>query len=187
MIDPHHTALRIAEDALFKTDAAIMTGSFDAFADCFLLPHAMEINGASHQIDSRAALEEMFQQFQKHLTLMRVTLLERHCISAEFVSETLISTTHETRLVCGRELVARPYPVFSELHLQEERWLIGSSRTAFPGDSELGDIGQETQKPLKSRPNHQALTSRRWTSRRCACGRCGCRPRCGKPCQNRFW
>ena len=138
MIHCESSAKQTAQNALDGTDRAIQDGDFTAFSSFFDLPLVTEINGKTEVISTIQGLETVFDRFQKHLKLNRVTMIHRRIILAEFVRSDLAHTTHETHLVAGHLLINEPYPVYSELQLAEGRWHIISSKTAFPDTSRLG-------------------------------------------------
>jgi len=139
------TAVKIAQMALEGTDVAINEGNFLAFLQHFEIPHLMEINGKTETLSTVAHLKEVFDRFREHLWTNRVTTIERHIISAGYIGQNSIHTTHETRLVSGSQLIAEAYPVYSVLQNISDHWQIVSSKTEFPDTSRLsfslvGDI-----------------------------------------------
>lgn len=135
-----HTAKKIAEDVLEGTGVAISTGDFTAFVLYFELPQLLETVDGSREIVTTRDLKDIFDRFQHYLRIKQISTLERHCISAAFITTDLIHTTHESRLVTGVTLAETPYPVFSKLKRSTKGWKIIFSQTAFPGSTSLNGL-----------------------------------------------
>lgn len=149
MIDDR--ARHIAQDILARTGEAISAEDFDLFAVYFALPQELETADGRITVATPQALRQIFDRFQHHLKIKRVTTIERHCISAEFIAPDVIHTTHETRLVTGTSLAEEPYPVFSKIKKFASGWKITFSQTAFPESTQLNEmvLRQRDEKPAQ--------------------------------------
>lgn len=105
----------VSEMLLARTGEALLSGDFDSFVTCFSVPYALETFQEQRTLTSHAAFRETFDAVRNHLTQQRVTLMARHCVSAEFRSQDEIAATHETRLISDGILIQDPYPALSVL------------------------------------------------------------------------
>lgn len=125
------TAEDIAEYFLDRTGTALMTGDFDLFASCFLLPQKMETFQGRRDIETLSDLREVFDGVTLHFKRKNATQLERHCIEARFRDPDTVVSTHMSRLVSGSSLVQKPYPVMSVLKRVDGIWQISDSMYAI--------------------------------------------------------
>ena len=88
------TAKDVSERLLERTGTALMTGNFEKFADCFLLPQEMETFDGRRKVQTRDDLLEVFRGVTTHLRRKNVTEFVRHCIEARFRDDDTIAGTN---------------------------------------------------------------------------------------------
>ncbi len=131
------TAKDISEYLLSQTGTALMTGDFELFASCFLLPQEMETFEGRRHVRSVDDLREVFVGVTDHLRRKNVTEFERHCIEASFRDKDTIVTTHMSRLVSGQTLAQKPYPVMCILRNVEGTWKVSDGMYAVEDEPNL--------------------------------------------------
>lgn len=133
MPDERCPASEIAERLMHRTGAAIMSGAFDTFAECFALPYHIETVQGAQVMSSREDLYRTFVDVRGHMTRKGVTLMSRSSIAAEYRGKDQIAATHETRLMRDDELVQEPYPAFSVIKRDQDGvWRIHATSYMIP-------------------------------------------------------
>lgn len=138
MAHQDHFARTIAEDILFRTGEAVMSGDTASFVACFALPHIFETAQGSTRVETADHLVQMFETVRHGHALRGVTDLARHIVQATFHDDKTIHSTHESRLLRGTTLLEDPFPVFSVIRAFGPRWLISSSTYGARHDSHVG-------------------------------------------------
>lgn len=121
----------ISQTLLDRTGRAIMEDDPKDFADCFVYPHTIQTFEGQIVIPDVAALTSVFHAVRAAYLNLGVTTLDRHCSSATFVTPTLVQAHYESRVLSGSQLVLRPFPALTELHLGEAGWRVGNCQYAI--------------------------------------------------------
>lgn len=127
-----------------------MSGSFDAFAQCFALPHRVETFEGINILNSLDDIEAVFIGVRRHLVGKSVTEVVRNCLSAEFDGADRVKFSHETRMMNGMRLVQESFPCLSIVERIDGRWLLTSSSYAIVNAPQhvsalMGRLGQSSQ------------------------------------------
>lgn len=130
-------ARQIAEEFLHRTSTHLFANNFDAYADLFELPHTIETFNGVREISTKEDLRAIFDNMRAHFEKLGVTDYVRRCIVAEFLAPDLISTSHETRVMRGTELLYTPYPVHGQLKKIDGEWKIMGGSYAIRGADEI--------------------------------------------------
>ncbi len=135
MLTKHDFAEDIGEDLLFRTGRALLTGKAKEFAACFWLPTVVEsLEGVAH-IQTDHELQNVYQNVRNNLQTNGVKNLARSVISAEYLEDDIIGSTHVSqRLDKDGAPIAKPYPVYSTLKRSNSEWRIESSIYAVLDD-----------------------------------------------------
>lgn len=128
------TAKDVAEHLLETTGTALMSGEFELFLSCFLLPNEICTSDGCRMIRTAEDLRDMFDGVRQHFRVQNVTHLIRNCIGAEFIDPDTIRSTHVSRLVSGTLYCQEPYPVISTVNRTGGAWLISHSEYAIVGE-----------------------------------------------------
>jgi len=131
------TAKDVSEHLLDRTGTAMMADDFDAFAECFAVPHEIHTFEGHHLLETRADLREVFDRVRAYYLRENVSDMVRHCVSAEFRNEKTVAAVHESRLVSGDRLVQDPYSVLSIICFVEGTWQITRSDYAIDNPKAL--------------------------------------------------
>jgi len=132
------TAKDVSEMLLARTGDAMMDGDFGTFFDCFCLPYELETVDGARSLQTAEDMRATFTAVRAHLTKNRVTLMARHCVSADFRTADEVAATHETRLISKDILVQAPFPAFSVLRRQPSgAWKIASTSYMIADSDEL--------------------------------------------------
>lgn len=122
------TATEIAEALLEKTGHAVMTGDFETFRACFILPNEVHTLDGHQVVNDAAKLREIFDGMREHLRMQNVTHMIRRIYRAQFEDPDTISSAHTTRLVSGTMYVQEPYSVASKLRRTDGVWQVAYSK-----------------------------------------------------------
>jgi hypothetical protein len=131
------TARNVASILLERTGDALLTGDFELFHPCFLLPQEVQTFEGRRMIKNKEDLRQLFDGVRAFHRKSNITQLVRNCVEASFLDPDTISSTHESRLLRGAELIERPYPVHSILKRVGMDWQIVSSEYAVPDIPDL--------------------------------------------------
>ncbi|MEM1237578.1 MAG: hypothetical protein AAGI10_11445 [Pseudomonadota bacterium] len=127
MSDEFQSAREICEAILDRTTAALLAGDFDAFAQCFTMPTKVETFEGSRILSTLEELRDAFEGVCAHYMSLGTTDIVRHIVAAEFVDETKIRATHETRVLAKNDLVQAPFAVHSTYIAEETMWKVSES------------------------------------------------------------
>lgn len=134
-------AMALASEFLKRTGDAIDSGDFDAFADCFALPHELGASDGTRMIETREELKTLFDGVRARVRSEGITMMSRHCVAATFRTPDLLVTTHETRLLAGHVLVEEPYVSLSTARRGADGvWRIEASAYVVGVDSRMGGV-----------------------------------------------
>ncbi|QJF50197.1 hypothetical protein [Roseobacter ponti] len=131
MSEQREDPVKISDDLLEKSGAAIMAADFDAFRPHFAVPQKLETFDGQRWIDSPEVLEEVFRDIVTYMRTTGVTDLIRHCVEASYKGPATIVTTYETRMLRGTELIQRPFPGFSVLRFSSDGWQVSGCVVAI--------------------------------------------------------
>lgn len=127
----------VSEALLEKTGAALMSGDFETFQACFILPQEMETFEGLQRIETTAQLRKIYDAVRRYHARLAVTYMARNCLEAEYRDDDTVEATHETRLLSGQRLIQRPFPVFSVLKRVDGVWHVASTKYAIVDAPEL--------------------------------------------------
>lgn len=131
---PEWQAFDISQDLLDRSGEGYFKDRFDLFATCFIVPHEIETFDGMRRIEDAAELRTLYDNMLRFFSDNGITDLHRRVVAARFLSEDVIQSTHETRLV-GRSATLRdPYPVMSTLHRTDDGWKVAKGSYAIPRD-----------------------------------------------------
>ena len=138
MLSTKDIAEDIADDLLFRTGRALLSGQEDDFVACFWVPSVIEtIEGVTH-VQTVSEFRNMYRNVHRNLKRSGVTNLARTIVSAEFIDTDIIGTTHVAlRLGPNGEHVGTPYPVYSTLKRLQSNWKIESCIYAVLNDPRM--------------------------------------------------
>jgi hypothetical protein len=128
------SATAIAEVLLERSGRGLMSGDFELFSDCFILPQDFDTFEGRRRISSVDELRAVFDGVRAHFEATQVTIMERHVVAAEFVGDDEIRSTHVSRLVAGGKILRATYPVMSIIKLTAVGWKVASATYALPQD-----------------------------------------------------
>ncbi|MEO0503642.1 MAG: hypothetical protein AAFZ14_09970 [Pseudomonadota bacterium] len=118
------------------TGQALMSGDVQGFLDVLTFPYDLETASGTRTYEGPDEFQEVFQAVHGHFQQMRVTLLARHCVVAQFRNPDEVVATHETRLISDGLLIEEPFPTLSVLVRDAAgAWKIRSSSYYLPADS----------------------------------------------------
>jgi hypothetical protein len=131
------SAREVAEGLLAKSGAALMSGDFDSFLECFALPQDIATFDGRKTIKTADDLREIFEGVRKLNRRRSITQVVRQCLEAEFRDENTITATHQSRNLSGDILVQGPITAYSIVENFEGVWKITYSQYAALDDPEL--------------------------------------------------
>ena len=135
MEDSCEAAQAIAQELLDITGQAIRVGDFATFSSCFTIPQLVETFEGQRILKTPGELQIAFEAVRAHHSRSGITEMVRHCVTAAFKDHETIDTVHETRLVSGSVMAQAPYPAFSVLKFNGQKWQVSKCAYAIP-DSE---------------------------------------------------
>ena len=136
MLPPNPTAHQVSEHLLELTGHALMNGDLDAFCTAMTFPYELETGNGKRLYHSPKEFADVFQAVHTHLKQMRVTMLVRHCVAAEFRDPDQVVATHETRLISDGLLIEEPFPTLSVIVRGDNNaWKLRTSSYSVPDDS----------------------------------------------------
>ena len=124
-------AVEIAEELLRRTGDALISGDFQSFGKCFLLPHRFDTLDGQRVAETTRDLTRIFDDVRAHFLSSGVTQLVRTCVSCQFSGPDKIYSMHESRLFRRMHLLQQPYPVLSLLRCVDGEWKIAWSSYAI--------------------------------------------------------
>lgn len=136
MSDGEHPvpAKSISEMLLERTGQALLTGDFEAMAQCFTLPLVHATLEGVTVLRTREDLEVLFGNVRSHFRRIGMTHMIRFCVAAEYAGPDRVNATHETHLFNRSVRLAEPFRVMSELVRIGGEWRIASSNYAVTRD-----------------------------------------------------
>jgi len=135
MLSTKEIAEDIADDLLFRSGRALLSGNESAFSKCFWVPTVIEtIEGVTH-IQTHCELINVYQNVYQNLQASGVTNLARSIVSAQFMDDKIIGSTHVAQKLCrDGEPIGTPYPVYSTLKQVGSEWRVESCIYAVLND-----------------------------------------------------
>ena len=121
-------ASAIADDLLQSSGAAMMSGDFEAFSACFLLPTVLETEAGRRVLATERELRDVFDAVHTYFRRHGISDYVRRCIAAEYKAPDEITTSHESRLLNGTTLLADPFPAMSTLKRVDGVWKVVEAR-----------------------------------------------------------
>ncbi|MEL6792993.1 MAG: hypothetical protein AAFP78_06045 [Pseudomonadota bacterium] len=121
-------AKAVSEELLRRTGAAILSGDGDAFAACFVLPQTIETPEGAAALRTKHDLLSIFENVRRYMRERNVTIMERHCVSATWLSKDLIEASHVSRYLSGASLVQEPFLAISLLRRTDAGWKIADTK-----------------------------------------------------------
>lgn len=107
-------AEEIADELLFKTGKAILSGDFESFCACFGFPHVVETSDSRHVIEDMAGLRVTYDALRAYMRENEVVDLVRTVVEAHFIDSDTIESTHVASMTHADGIPRRnPYPVYS--------------------------------------------------------------------------
>ena len=130
-------AIAIGTDLLDRTGEGLKTGNWEQFISCFGFPHRLDTFEGSYIVQTPEDMRSRFDAVRATHKADCVTDLLRHTIAADWVDDTTIHHTHQSRPLSGTTLMLAPYTVFSVFEYRAGRWLVTSSQYAISNADEL--------------------------------------------------
>lgn len=122
----------IAEELLYRTGRAMKEGNFDAFFECFEIPQIMETLDGAKLVTTRDGMRDIFLQVYRYYQANGVVDLVRTVVSARFLDEETIGSTHVSSLLkANGEPFRNPYPVYSVVKRIGGQWKVVSNSSAI--------------------------------------------------------
>lgn len=131
-------AVEIADEFLYLTGKYFWAENFEDFREFFALPYHLETADGARVIGTEFELRELFAKLREYYRKTDIFDFARTVISAEFLDETTIGSTHVSNLLgkSGKPVKA-PYPCYSIIKKTGDRWKIFSSIYAILDNPEL--------------------------------------------------
>jgi hypothetical protein len=128
----HGLAVDIAEDLLFRTGKSLQSGDFEDFFTCFDIPQVMETLEGEILLRSKADVQSVFESVRSYYIDNNISDLVRTVVSAEFIDEETVGTTHVSRLMQpGGVLFRKPYAGYSIIKHLDGKWKIVTNTYAI--------------------------------------------------------
>jgi len=137
---PHLIARKIAENLLEQTRLTVFGGSFDDFVRGFRLPLQIETFHGTRVLNSEADLRAVHDTLEARLAEAGATDHIRRVVAAEFRSETVIHSTHETRLIRHKTHLQEPMTTFSVLMNTGTGWQVADITYAVTNTDTYGQV-----------------------------------------------
>jgi len=107
-------AEEIADELLFKTGKALLSGDFESFSACFGLPHVIETADSRQVLTDMTGIRTIFDELRRYLSDNQVVDLVRTVVEARFIDSDTVGSTHVASFVHADGVARRnPYPVYS--------------------------------------------------------------------------
>lgn len=127
-LETENDAEELADELLYKTGRGLVEGNYDLFRPCFALPYLIETVCGRQLLETEAAFRATFDSVRRHHKESGVTDIARIIVSADFLDDVTIGSTHATSLLQADGTVFRkPYPTYSVIRRIEGNWQIVSS------------------------------------------------------------
>lgn len=135
MLSTKDIAEDIADDLLYRTGQALLSGNEADFAECFWMPVVIETIEGVTDIQTYPELIGVYRNVTQNLKGTGVTNLARSVLSARFLENDIIGSTHiSQKLSPDGEPIGKPYPVYSTLTQKLSEWRIETSIYAILSD-----------------------------------------------------
>jgi len=134
------TARHIAEALLEQTRLSMFGGSFDNFVRGFRLPLRIETFDGMRVLNCEADLRAIHDTLEARFTQAGATDLIRHVVAAEFRSETMIHSTHDSRLIRHKTYLQAPMTAFSVLMETDMGWQVVDTTYAVTDTDTYGKV-----------------------------------------------
>ncbi len=117
----------IAEDLLYRTGQAMKSGDAEAFLDNLSLPFLMDTTDGKSVLQTREHARRIFHNVKQYFEENEIVDQVRVVVSAEFLDENTVGSTHVARLLKngGREF-RNPFPAYSIIRRTPDGWRIVS-------------------------------------------------------------
>ena len=149
----------ISQDLLDRSGRAYLTGDFDAFAECFALPHRITAFEGTIDLPDLAALQEVFLSLRDYFADNRLTDIVRTCIDAAYVDADTIRATHESRYLSGARLIQRPAVGLSTIRRLDGVWRVVDGQYAIQdADDHVRALLRPRRRPPSAAPLLNATT-----------------------------
>ena len=129
-------AQQVSEHLLALPGRALLAGDAQAFTSAFMCPFELETANGKRMCHAPRDIQDVFQTVHDHLKQMRVTILARHCVAAEFRAPDEVVATHETRLISNGLLIEDSFPTLSVIvRGPNDAWKIRAASYDVPENS----------------------------------------------------
>lgn len=130
-------ARAIHDDLLAQTGAALISGDFDLFSACFLLPQTVDTFDGRKLIETIEDMREVFSSVRSYHRKRNVTDIVRRSTEASFRDDETIVAVHTSRLLSGSQLIGEALSAFSIIKRTSDGWKVASSQYAVLDDPAL--------------------------------------------------
>ena len=128
----HGLAEEIAEDLLYRTGKGLQSGDFEEFFKCFEIPQVMETLEGEILMKTKEDVRATYDSVRAYFDDNGVIDIVRTVVSAEFLDDETIGTTHVSRLIkSGGNLFRNPYPVYAIIKHLDGEWKIVTNTYAI--------------------------------------------------------
>ncbi len=133
-------AFEVADDLLYHTGKALVSGDFDRYAACFAVPYSLETKDTKRTVRTIGDLRTVFDEVRAHMHRHGVDEIVRTIISADLVSKDVIGRTHVSQMIQPDGTpVLPPYPSYSVIRRIDGVWRTASSIHAIICDPKLAN------------------------------------------------
>lgn len=133
-------ATTIAERLLDETRLEMFGGSKALYVTRFHLPLTLETTSGSRYFETEADLHAIHDELCAHFKMIGATDHVRRVLAAEFRSEDIIHSTHESRVIQQGVLLNEPYVAFSVLRRGPHAWQVADCSYAMPVSDAHGAV-----------------------------------------------
>ena len=125
-------AEEIAEDLLYRTSKALISNCCDRVGACFEYPQVLETIAGKLLVESEDDIFKMYARVRSYFEANGVRDIVRTVVSAEFLSPTMVGSTHVSQLLLEDGTPFRaPYPSYSILRESGGVWRVASTMSAI--------------------------------------------------------
>ncbi|MEO0938869.1 MAG: hypothetical protein AAFY38_12015 [Pseudomonadota bacterium] len=129
-------ATTIAERLLDETQLEMFGGDKALYITRFHLPLTLETSFGARYFETEAQLCDIHDALSAHFRMIGATDRVRRVVAAEFQSEGIIHSTHESRVIQQGVLLMEPYVAFSVLRRGPDAWQVADcSYAVSDGDA----------------------------------------------------
>ena len=131
-------AEEIADDLLYRSGQAMISGDFESFRACFDVPQVYETATGKRIAKTEAEFRQVYDDVRAYHETNHIIDRARMVISASFISPDTIGSTHVSSLMQeGGTNFRKPHPAYSIIRKFDEEWRIVSCIYAILDDPEL--------------------------------------------------